>query len=140
MAARPFHEVYSGWHSGLIQWADYEAVMAVVAARPEGWYVYDTREPPPMAPVAAPDLPGRLAAIDKMLRDSHRADYCGFVYVDDRTNPTMVKVYNPRNASACGSAEAPVPLFTLSRMQPEALPFGRADAARPGLVARLFGG
>jgi hypothetical protein len=140
-SAQPtFREAFNGWHSGLIQWTDYDAVMARVAAQPEGWYVYDTREDVPTAPVPAAALPGRIEAITRFLRDTHRADYCGFVYADDRETPTFVKVYNPRNASACGMSSAPLPVFTLSRMPPEALPFAASEAtSAPGLVARLFG-
>lgn len=137
---RSFREAYSGWYSGLVTWADYEAVMDAVARAPDGWFVYDTREAPPAVPEPAERLAARLQAIDEFLRDNHRADYCGFVYVDDRAAPSMVKVYNPRNASACGSAEAPVPLFMLSRMPPETLPLAGDTAPKPGLLARLFRG
>lgn len=122
VATTAFRDAYSGWLTGLLQWADVDAVMALLRARPEGWFIYDTREDVPQAPVAAADLGGRLDAIMAFLHRHHRADYCGFVYVDDRNAPRLVKVYDPRNASSCSLA-SPIPAFTISVMPPEALPF-----------------
>jgi hypothetical protein len=138
--ARTFREVYDGWHSGLVQWSDWEALMARVAAEPSGWFVYDTGGPPPSEEEAAERLPVRLAEIDRYLRHNHRADYCGFVYADARHAPSMIKVYNPRNASACGAATAPLPAYVLSRMPPDELPFAEPEAVRPGLFSRLVKG
>lgn len=135
-----YRAAYSGWLSGLLTWQDYDQVMAAVAAAPEGWFVYDTRRALPIAPETAADLPVRLHAITAFLRDRQRADYCGFVYVDDRAAPTMIKVYDPRTASACGTSAASIPAFTLSRMTPEALPFSADHPGRSGLLGRLIKG
>lgn len=138
--ASTFRDAYDGWLSGLLEWRDYEQVMAAVAARPDGWWVYDTRGEVPSAPTEADDLPRRLGEIDTFLRDRHRASYCGFVYVDDRARPTLVKVYDPRNASACGIGGS-IAAFTLSRMKPERLPFAAVEEKpAPGLFGRLFKG
>lgn len=133
-----FREVFGGRHSGLLEWADYDAVMAAVAADPGGWYLYDTRALPPDDPLAAAALPAALTSITAFLKERHRADYCGFVYADDRAAPTMVKVYDPMNASSC-SREAPLPVFILTRLKPEPLPF-RDERPAPGLINRLFRG
>ncbi len=138
--SRTFREAYEGWLSGLLTWQDYDQVIAAVAAAPEGWFVYDTRAALPITPETAADLPARLHAITAFLRDRQRADYCGFVYVDDRAAPTMIKVYDPRTASACGTSAASIPTFTLSRMPPEALPFSADNPVRSGLLGRLIKG
>ncbi|MFN3868940.1 MAG: hypothetical protein ACK4MF_07745 [Hyphomicrobiaceae bacterium] len=137
---KSFREAYDGWLSGLLEWRDYEQVMALVAAAPEGWWVYDTRGEVPSAPTSAAELAARLAEIDAFLRGRHRASYCGFVYVDDRARPSLVKFYDPRNASACGIGGS-IAAFTLSRMQPEPLPFATVEQEpAPGLLGRLFKG
>ena len=135
-----YRDAYAGWLSGLLTWQDYEQLMAAVAAAPDGWFVYDTRGAPPNAAATATDLPARLHAITAFLRDRQRADYCGFVYVDDRAAPAMIKVYDPRTASACGASAASIPTFTLSRMPPEALPFATDHVVRSGLLGRLIKG
>lgn len=137
---RSFRDAYDGWLSGLLEWSDYDQVMALVAADPAGWWVYDTRGEVPSSPTEAVELADRLAEIDAFLRGRHRANYCGFVYVDDRVRPSLVKVYDPRNASACGVGGS-IAAFTVSRMQPERLPFRTADEKpAPGLLERLFKG
>lgn len=134
--AASYRQAYEGWLSGLMQWDDLDAVLARVAASPEGWWVYDTRADPPEAPQSGASLPERLAEIVAFLRRHHRADYCGFVYADDRAAPRMIKVYDPRNASSC-SLGAPIPVYTLSRARPERLPF--ESAQEPVVSAGLLG-
>lgn len=137
-----FREAYEGWLSGLLEWRDWELVMEAVAAAPEGWWVYDTRAEVPSAPEPAGTLPQRLAEIDAYLRGRHRANYCGFAYANDRAAPTMIKIYDPRNASSCSLGTA-IAAFTLSRMPPEPLPFAdpaQDDAPSTGLFGRLFKG
>lgn len=117
-----FRAIYNGSLSGLLTWEAVEAVLAEMRARPDGWWIYDTREDLPRVPVPASELPSRLDDMMAFLRRHHRADYCGFVYVDDKSAPRLVKVYDPRNASSC-SLGAPIPVYTISAMPPEALPF-----------------
>lgn len=137
-----YREAYEGWLSGLLQWDDVDRLLAHITAAPEGWYVYDTREPPPASPEPSARLPQRTAEISAFLRRHHRADYCGFVYVDDKAAPALVKIYDPRNASSC-SLGAPLPVYTISRMPPEPLPL--ATSAPPashksGIVGRWLKG
>lgn len=139
-SARSYREAYDGWLSGVLAWDDYDRLMEVVKAAPAGWYVYDTRERPPAAPEPEAALPGRVAEITTFLRDRQRASYCGFVYADDRASPVIIKVYDPRTASACGTSAASIPAFTLSRMPPEALPFAAEQPERRGLFGRLIKG
>lgn len=140
VALRSFREAYDGWLAGVLTWADYDRLIGVVQSAPAGWYVYDTRSPPPDAPESTATLPDRLNEITGFLRDRQRADYCGFVYADDRAAPTLVKIYDPRNASACGMSAASIPTFTLSRMPPDRLPFAAEAPQRRGLFSRLIKG
>lgn len=142
MTAKTYREAYQGWLSGLLEWDDFDSVMAAVAAAPSGWWVYDTRAAPPAAPEPAETLPARLAEISAFLRRHQRASYCGFAYADDRAAPTIVKIYDPRNASSC-SLGTPLAVYTLSRMQPERLPFADDAAVAhgergTGLLGRIF--
>ncbi len=143
-AGRTYREAYEGWLSGLLEWDDFDRVMAAVAASPAGWWVYDTRGEPPEAPEPEVSLPDRLAEVSQFLRRYHRASYCGFAYADDKASPSIVKIYDPRNASSC-SLGTPLAVYTLSRMQPERLPFGSGGKNEPaaisgGLLGRFFKG
>lgn len=137
--AASYRQVFEGWLSGLLAWSDLDTALASVAASPEGWWIYDTRADVPAEPVPAAQVKARLDEIVAFLKSRHRADYCGFVYADDKAVPSMVKVYDPRNASSCGFGTS-LPVFTISRQKPEALPFAdEPEPARTGLVERIFG-
>ncbi len=105
---------------GVLRWPQLEALWERVLAEPEGWYVYQVGEPVPEAPMAASALRRFLAELDALLRREHEADYCGIVYADDLTRPTLVKVYDPNNLGAsCGSSGRSIPpRWILSRMAP----------------------
>ena len=98
---------------------------------PSGWWIYDTREPLPTLPEDAGRLAQRVGEIEGFLRRHQRADYCGFVYVDDKEAPTLIKVFDPRNASSC-SLGSPVPVYTLSRLKPSTLPFDASEGGAAG--------
>ena len=65
------------------------------------------------------------------MRNEHKEDYCGIVYVDDPEEPGFLKIYDPGNLGmVCGSSEAPpLPGWTLSRVAPDDL---ETLALRPG--------
>ena len=142
-----FSAAYRGRFSGLLSWDDVAQVFgALASAAGDGWWVYDTRVGLPEAQVPADELAVRLSDIQEFLRRHHKADYCGFVYVDDKVQPQLVKVFDPRNASSC-SLGAPVPVFTISRIQPQTLPLedagGHANKPkRPaaGVLRRMLQG
>jgi len=51
----------------------------------------------------------------------HGEDYCGIVYVDNKQQPSLIKIYDPNHlGSSCGSSGAPPPLpgWTISLEQP----------------------
>jgi len=137
---RSFRDAYDGWLSGVLTWPDYDSLLDVVKSRPTGWYIYDTLRAPPLTPEPNATLPDSLTEITAFLRDRRRANYCGFVYVDDRAVPSLIKIYDPCTASACGTSAASIPTFTISRMPPEALPFAADVPERRGLLSRIIKG
>lgn len=137
--AQAFRDRFRGRFAGLLAWEDVAAVFARVIAAPSGWWIYDTREPLPGAPEDTGRLAERVGEIEAFLRRHQRADYCGFVYVDDKDVPSLIKVFDPRNASSC-SLGSPVPVYTLSRMKPSSLPFDASEGGTPGGTDAQSGG
>lgn len=137
--AQAFRDRFRGRFAGLLAWEDVAAVFARVIAAPSGWWIYDTREPLPTLPEDPGRLAQRVGEIEGFLRRHQRADYCGFVYVDDKDVPTLIKVFDPRNASSC-SLGSPVPVYTLSRMKPTSLPFDASEGGTPGGTDAQSGG
>lgn len=130
-----FRSAYRGEFAGLLAWEDADRVFAAVKAMAENWWIYNIHESVPAAPVAAESLVRRIEEIEQFLKRNHKADYCGFVYVDDKVCPRLIKVFDPRNASSCGLG-SPLPAYTISRMQPVKLPLEEAGASDDSDAAR----
>ncbi len=115
---------FNGGFSGILRWAELDTLWAQLRQQPEGWYVYAVGEAPPALPATTQQLEQFLARIDPLLREHHDVDYCGIVYVDNRTTPNFIKIYDPNNlGTVCGISKAQVlPGWTLSHLPPVDLP------------------
>lgn len=139
-----FRTLYEGRLSGLLKWEQVDALFHSLAQGGADWYLYDTREALPATTLSGPALSARLRAIRDWAFERNRRDaLCGCVFVDDRASPQLVKIYDPLSGSSC-SVKAPLPLYTVSAMAPETLPFDAApspfdDAEGRSLFDRLFG-
>lgn len=94
-------------------------------------------EEPPQRPCSAEQFERFVSEIGMLLRAEHDHPYCGIVYVDDRCQPGMVKIYDPaRLGSSCGSGGARVmPKWVLSRCAPTRL---LSDGPTPGNRGRWW--
>ena len=82
-----------------------------------------------------------VAEIDALLRVEHDHDYCGIVYADDPSRPTLIKIYDPNNLGvSCGfSKDPPLPGWVMSLLPPCDLPAARAlSNGRRSWWQRLF--
>lgn len=127
----PFEERLWGRFSGVLRWEQLEALWERVLAEPEGWYLYEVGEAVPEDTVDPHGLGGLLHDVDRVLREKHRHDYCGIVYVDDPALPGLIKIYDPGNLGVvCGPGnERVLPRWILSRERPQPL---RGDNAVEG--------
>ncbi len=119
-----FTSVFRGNFSGVLSWEDLDAFWGVVRNNAAaGWYVYALGEAPPAAPSTAEQVNTFLAEVDALLRREHQEDYCGIVYADSRTEPTMIKIFDPNNLGvSCGfSDNPPLPGWIMSRLPPVVL-------------------
>jgi len=121
----PYLRAYHGRLEGILGWPDLDALWAQLRRLNDaGWYVYAVGEAPPGAPASRERFEQFLDEIGKRLRDEHKEEYCGIVYVDDQDSPGFVKIFDPnRLGTVCGTSEAPtLPGWTLSRVAPVDLP------------------
>jgi hypothetical protein len=143
-----FETKLNGTLYGLMQWSAWDrlavSLREEVAAR---WYVSATGAAALDRPLDPAELHVLLGEITLLLRNDHREDYLGIVYVDDLEAPSLVKIYDPNNLGAsCGSIGFKVPpgwVLSLDRPTP-------IDAATPlpgnrrrwweALHQRLLGG
>ncbi|VFN03966.1 MAG: hypothetical protein BECKG1743D_GA0114223_110381 [Candidatus Kentron sp. G] len=92
-----FEERLWGNFSGVLRWTDLDALWEQLLTDPEGWYLYEVDKNVPQATVEPHELGHILQDIDRILREKHKHDYCGIVYVDEPTRPGMIKIYDPEN-------------------------------------------
>jgi hypothetical protein len=119
----PFTIAFRGHFTSLLRWEDLDAFWVLVRGQAAGWYVYAIGEAPPAAPSTAAQVNVFIDEIDALLRKEHEEDYCGIVYADSKTEPTMIKIFDPNNLGVqCGfSDNPPLPGWVMSRLPPAAL-------------------
>jgi len=120
----PFYTVFRGNFSSLLRWEDLTTFWDVVRqSAAAGWYVYAIGESAPAQPSTAEQVNNFLNEVDALLRKEHQEDYCGIVYTDSKTDPTMIKIFDPNNLGVqCGfSDNPPLPGWVISLLPPQSL-------------------
>ena len=119
-----YYHRYRGGFIGILRWPQLDDFWQVLRSRKaQNWYIYAIGESLPEQPATSEQLNTFVTEIDILLRKEHQEDYCGVVYVDDKTEPTFVKIYDPNNLGVvCGfSDNPPFPGWTISLIKPELL-------------------
>lgn len=119
-----FTRAFRGSFSSLLSWQQLSEFWDAVRRKADaGWYVYAIGTPIPTRPATAAEVEKFLQAIDALLRQEHREDYCGIVYADNTQDPSFIKIFDPDNLGvSCGfSKNPPLPGWILSLLPPQAL-------------------
>ncbi|MCB1757027.1 MAG: hypothetical protein KDJ38_16000 [Gammaproteobacteria bacterium] len=124
-ASPPFLQKFQGRFESILRWPMLDELWAVLRDNPQRrWFVYAVGEAVPVEPLEHADLLRFIGELDELLRKDHAEDYCGVVYVDDRRNPSLIKVFDPNNLGAsCGSSgQTILPGWVISELPPCDLP------------------
>ena len=116
-----FYSHYRGGFISLLRWPQLDEFWQVLRSKRDAdWYIYAIGESLPEQTVTSEQLNTFITEIDLLLRKEHQEDYCGVVYVDDKTEPTFIKIYDPNNLGVvCGfSDNPPLPGWILSKLTP----------------------
>lgn len=118
-----FLTAIKGSFTSALRWHHLDDLWSVILTQPEGWYIYALSEEPPQAVSAPQELEKFVQHINQLLREEHDHDYCGIVYSDKPSEPSLVKIYDPNNLGvSCGySTNPPLPGWILSRIPPAKL-------------------
>jgi len=127
-----FLEKYNGVLRGVMQWDKLDGLWKVIRDQEiEGWYIYAVGHDLPEKLADNEELDQFITSMDTLLHKEHDQDYCGIVYTDDFSKPTLVKIFDPNNlGTSCGSSKIPAqPGWVISRDKPA--PLG-TDVVLPG--------
>jgi hypothetical protein len=91
-----FLEKYNGLLRGVMQWDKLDSLwMSIRQQEAKGWYIYALGHELPEKIADSDDVEHFIERMDKLLREEHDEDYCGIVYTDDFSQPTLVKILTP---------------------------------------------
>jgi len=119
--AHPYLLAFRGSLVGIRKWHELDDLWNVLRHNQnKQWFVYALGEAVPTSPLSAQQLDHFVNEIDTLLHSEHEEEYCGIVYVNDKTNPQFIKIYDPNNLGVvCGySDNPPLPGWTLSTCPP----------------------
>ena len=118
-----FESALTGRFENMLTWERLDGLWDAVNSSKQDWYIYEVGMDVPIAPLNGNNLKQEIRRIDTLLHENHKYDYCGIVYVDSETKPTLIKVYGPKNLGAsCGSSGSKTwPRWIISRIKPTAV-------------------
>ena len=117
-----FLEKYHGVLKGVLRWEKLDELWANIRDHQnDGWYIYAPGHEIPEKAADGKDVDHFLTRMDSLLREEHNEDYCGIVYTDDFSHPSLVKIFDPHNLGvSCGSSSRPpLPGWIMSLSKPE---------------------
>ena len=120
-STQDFKSRYTGSFYGVLKWSDLDQLWSTVKSQMnDDWFIYSPGQDVPDKTTKAEYVITFIDEIDQLLRREHEKDYCGVVYVDDKENPSFIKIFDPNNRGvSCGfSDNPPLPGWILSKIKP----------------------
>ena len=124
MAVSPdsdYQQQLNGSFTSLLRWPEFDAMWQQLRQSDcDNWYIYNTQDEVPQQTANAEAFKQQLDELASWLKSGHEEDYCGIVYVDNKSEPSFVKIYDPHNLGVvCGISREPIaPAWTLSKAKP----------------------
>ena len=114
-------QAFRGHFIGIMQWDQLDIFWQTLENKADaGWYIYTIGEQPPSVVCNAASVVEFVREVDALIRMKHHEEYCGIVYTDNKSDPELVKIYNPGNLGVvCGfSDHPPLPGWVMSIIPP----------------------
>jgi TusA-related sulfurtransferase len=116
-----FIEQVAGQLSGLLSWAEFDQVCEYIMQNPDmGWYLYTIDEQPPQQTATDSELNHFITSLNKNIHKEYARDHCGIAFVDSKTEPALIKIFNPKLLKSICYVNGTVPLhgWVISRQKP----------------------
>ena len=114
---------FRGCFTGILRWPQFDELLETLRSEQQNWYIYAIGETPPETSSDWESTLNFITEINDLIKKEHDESYCGVVYVDDKSSPTMVKIFDPNNLGvSCGfSDNPPLPGWIMSLKKPDNL-------------------
>ncbi len=137
--ADDFLRLFHGDHLGVLKWEQLDDLWLRLRACADGqWYLITHKETLPEEPASAEQVDAFLNHLDSIIRKHQDPVYCGFVFVNDREDPSLIKIFNPK-LLGCGGGPAgsgpSMPTWMISRVRP--VPYEPAPPPAPEGIAPI---
>ena len=122
--SQDYMTAFRGRFTSAMRWPQLDALWGVLRGLNDGnWFIYAVGEEPPAEPSGQAQLDTFIDEVDELLHREHDHDYCGIVYADSLSAPSIIKIYDPNNLGvSCGfSDNPPLPGWVMSQQPPEDL-------------------
>ncbi|MBT4837460.1 MAG: hypothetical protein HON94_08945 [Methylococcales bacterium] len=118
-----FLKQFRGCFTGILRWPQFDELLETLRSEQQNWYIYAIGETPPETSSDWESTLNFITEINDLIKKEHDESYCGVVYVDDKSSPTMVKIFDPNNLGvSCGfSDNPPLPGWIMSLKKPDNL-------------------
>ncbi|MDH5228978.1 MAG: hypothetical protein OEY38_02860 [Gammaproteobacteria bacterium] len=116
-----FLKAFQGKFIGILSWQQWDEFrQQLINTASADWYIHRVGEPIPEHTISEIQFIHFLEQIDRLFHEKHQARVFGLVYTDDLQQPTLIKLYHPKNLGAtCGSSGSRVlPGWVLSHLKP----------------------
>lgn len=119
--ARQAVELDAGTLAGILDWNELDQLwQRVIEATGTGWYLYTPDKLKPGHTATKSELQSFIVFLKAYLRAAQDKDYCGIVYVDSITHPSLIKVFDPKALlSMCNiNGAIPAPSWVITTLDP----------------------
>lgn len=139
-APRSFLQRINGRYNGLVRLADAFHLAAAVVEY-NGWYLLEPSKQDCVRKATGAEVGCHLEELLEEILREEQGIWSTLIYVQDITDPQIIKVYHPRRAGCgCGGGGGIIPWWVLSRIAPEQVPEWQQDScATSGSQAKSGG-
>ena len=138
-------ELMPGTIAGVIDWHVLDRIWHVIQhAGNSSWHVFENDTPlpgdnRPNVVDTRGELASSLNALNDYLRQSHPHNYCGLVFTDSLTEPTLIRIFDPKLlTSMCNIyGNSPAPSWVISTI--DAAHLASSNKVSPKLQNHSFG-
>ena len=107
--SKNFTDAFRGRFTSVMRWHQLDEFWESFKPQVDDkWFVYAVGQTPPETTTSKEKVLHFIDEIDTLLHEDHDEDYCGIVYIDNKEEPSYIKIFDPNNLGiSCGPSAVP---------------------------------